>query len=147
MARATAHRRVGRGRHRQRLAGGDRGEHRRPGPPALQRRGDAERAERVGDEPVIAGAVAMPGDDEPLALELRRRDRSEAGQPVTRSGQDEPGFAAETHPAQLGRPELGRRDHRVETPIAQVAQQRATEGLHDRQLDGTALAPEVAEER
>ena len=44
---------------REGVAGGDRGEHRRPGPSALQRRGDAERAERVGDEPVVAGAVAV----------------------------------------------------------------------------------------
>src|SRR5207247_10769873 len=105
--------------------------------------GDADRGEAVGDEPVIAGAVAMPGDDEPLALELRRRDRSGAGQPVTPSGQDEPALATETHPGQIRRPELRRRDHRVETPVAQVAQQRATVGLHDRPLDGRALAPEL----
>src|SRR3954469_15679982 len=119
----------------------------RPAPAAPQRRGAAERAERVGDEPVIAGAIAMPGDDEPLSLEIRRRDRSRAGQPVARADHDEPGLAAETHPAQLGRPELRRRDHRVETAVAQVAQQRAAVGLHDRQLHGRALAPEVTEER
>ena len=61
MARAVTgpDRRVGRRGQREGLTGGDRGEHRRPGPAALERRGDAERGERVGDEPVIAGAVAV----------------------------------------------------------------------------------------
>src|SRR4051812_34618417 len=142
-----AERGLGRGGQRESLAGGDRREHRRARSPALERRTDAEGTESVADEPVIPGAVAMSGYDEPPALELRRRDRSGAGQPVAGSREDVPRLAAETDPGQLGRPELRRRDQGVETPVAKVADQPAPVGLHDRQLDGRTLAPEVTEER
>ena len=66
------------------------------------------RRRAAGREAAIAAVVDGDGmragvqRHEPLALELRRSDRSGAGQPVARAGQDEPGLAAEAHPAQLG---------------------------------------------